>query len=109
MVFSLHEHELRPGVDIDQYEQEVAAAISKIKIDGLLNAYHLRGFKGGREARYAVLWIFASVEVIVAHFGSLDAPKWPPAWLHYENGVLAKFLDRHPDTINFTDYVAINT
>ena len=104
MVYSLHEHELRAGVDVAQYEREVAEAIAQIKIAGLLHAYHLKGFKGEREGRYGVLWVFASKEAIAENFGTLDNPKWPEAWLHYENDVLAKFLDRHPDTVDFTDY-----
>lgn len=104
MIFSLHEHELRPDVDVEQYESEVAAAIAQIKIPGLLHAYHVKGFKGMRDGRYGVLWVFEKEESIVENFGTPDDPKWPDSWLHYENDVLAKFLDRHPDSVNFTSY-----
>ncbi len=108
MVYALHEHELREGVDETQYELEVSEAIKKIKIPGLLKAHHLKGFKGERNGRYAVLWVFESEESIAENFGTLEDPKWPEEWLHYENNVLTKFLDRHPNKINFTDYRIIN-
>lgn len=108
MIYSLHEHELRPDVDLEQYEEEVAAAIAQIDIPGLLHAYHLKGFKGERDGRYGVLWIFDSEESIVENFGTPNNPKMPAVWKHYENDVLSKFLDRHPDTIDYTDYAIIS-
>lgn len=104
MVYSIHEHELRPGVDVAQYEQDVAHALGNLHVPGLVNAQHLKGFKGTRTGKYAVLWIFESAEVIEQNFGTADNPKWPADWLHYENEVLAQYLDRHPDTVVFTDY-----
>ena len=41
--------------------------------------------------------------------GTLDDPKWPSDWLHYENNVLAKYLTCHPDKIHFTDYGLIKS
>ena len=106
-VFSIHEHELREGVDPVQYEKEVSAALQTLHIPGLLHVRHLKGFKGKRVQKYTVLWTFESEDAIVQNFGTSDNPKWPEDWLRYENDVLAKFLDRHPDKIDFTDFHVI--
>ena len=103
-VFSLHEHELKPGVDEAAYKREVAEAIDKLRVPGLKQAFHVQGFKGERDQRYGVLWIFESEESIVESFGTPDNPKLPDDWLHYENDILAKYLDRHPDTVDCTGY-----
>jgi hypothetical protein len=104
MVYAIHEHELKPGVDVAQYERDVAAAIRRMKIPGLLATHHLRGFRGVRANRYAVLWLFESEDALTQNFGTPDDRRWPPDWAHYENVVLAQYLDRHPDTIDYTDY-----
>lgn len=106
-VYSIHEHELNPAADPQAYEAAVQEAIARLRVPGLLAAQHLKGFKGERDGRYAVLWIFESAEAIRRNFGTPDAPIWPPDWLHYENEVLAPFLDRHPDTVDFTDYAIL--
>ena len=107
-VYAIHEHELRRGVDEREYERQVGEAIRNLRVPGLLHAIHLKGFKAQREGKYAVLWIFENQEAIVRNFGTSDNPKHPADWLHYENDVLAKFIDRKPDTINFTDYHAVS-
>ncbi len=107
-ILSLHEHELKPDVDQEQYEQEVSTALRNMKIPGLLKSYQLKGLKGERQDRYAVLWIFENMEVIQNNFGTLDNPIWPEDWLYYENEILAKFLISHPDKIHFTDYGIIS-
>lgn len=104
MIYAIHEHELKAGVDVTQYERDVATAIAQMNIPGLLAAHHLHGWRGVRADRYAVLWIFESEAAILENFGTPDQQRWPPAWEHYENGVLAPYLDRHPDTIAYTDY-----
>ena len=103
-VYTFHEHELRSGIDHDDYEKKIGEAIKQLRVPGLLHAYHLKGFKGHRNGKYAILWIFESEEAIVRNFGTPQNPKWPKDWLHYENDVLAPFIDRHPDKIDFTDY-----
>jgi hypothetical protein len=108
MIYAIHEHELKPGVDIAQYEQAVAAAIAQMKIPGLLAAHHLRGLRGVRANRYAVLWIFTSEAALAENFGTPEQRRWPPDWAYYENVVLAPFLDRHPDTIDYTDYRVVS-
>ncbi len=107
-IIAIHEHELKPNVNPKQYEQEVDYALTTLNIPGLLKAYHLKGFKGKRNGRYAVVWIFENKDAITKNFGTPENPKWPKDWLHYENEILAKFLDRHPDSIDFTDYEIIS-
>jgi hypothetical protein len=104
MIYAVHEHELKRDADVAQYERDVAAAIAHMNVPGLLAAHHLRGFRGVRANRYAVLWLFASEEAITENFGTLEQRRWPPDWAHYENVILAKYLDRHPDMIDYTDY-----
>jgi hypothetical protein len=104
MIYAIHEHELKPGVDVTQYERDVATAIAHMNIPGLVAAHHLRGWRGVRRKRYAVLWIFASEATLTENFGTPDQRRWPPDWDHYENVVLAQYLDRHPDAIDYTDY-----
>jgi hypothetical protein len=104
MIYAIHEHELRPGVDIVCYENDVAAALQQMKVPGLLQAIHLKGFGGERLDKYAVLWIFENVEALTRNFGTPEQRKFPADWLYYENVILAQYLDRHPDAIDYTDY-----
>lgn len=109
MIYAMHEHELRSGVDITGYENDVAAALQQMKVSGLLQAVHLKGFHGKRNNRYAVLWIFENAEALTLNFGTPEQRKFPDDWLHYENVILARYLDRDPDTIDYTDYNMIKT
>jgi len=104
MIYAIHEHELKPGVDADQYEKAVAAAIARMKVPGLLAAHHLQGLRGVRAKRYAVLWIFASEAALVENFGTPEERRMPPDWAAYENEILAQYLDRDPDMVELTDY-----
>lgn len=107
-IFAVHEHELRTGVSSDQYEQEVKEALQNFRVPGLLGAYHLKGIKGKRDQKYGVLWIFEDEQALINNFGTPGNPKCPKDWLYYENQVLSKFLDRDPDTIDYTDYHVLN-
>jgi hypothetical protein len=104
MIYAIHEHELKPDADEVAYERDVAAALAQMKVPGLLHAHHLKGVRGERSGKYAVLWVFANEAALVENFGPPDNRKWPADWLHYENVILARYLDRHPDTIDYTDY-----
>lgn len=104
MICAIHEHELRPEVDVTSYEREVAAAIAQMRIPGLRQVFHLKGWRGARAGRYAVLWIFASMAALEENFGTAEQRRWPPDWADYENTILTRYLDRHPDTIVYTDY-----
>lgn len=107
MIYAIHEHELLPDVDLAAYEHDVAAAIRKMQVPGLLQAVHLKGIGGKRPGQYAVLWLFESADALTRNFGTPEARKFPPDWLYYENEVLTKYLDRHPDTIDYTDYTIV--
>lgn len=104
MIICFHEHELKSNADTFRYETEVSATLSRLNINGLIQAYLLKGLKGERSCAYAVLWFFSNIEAIENNFGTLDNPKWPDDWLYYENEILAKYLTVHPDKIHFTDY-----
>lgn len=104
MIYAVHEHELRPGIDTARYESDVAATLQQMKVPGLLQAIHLKGFGGKRSNKYAVLWLFENAEALTQNFGTSEARKFPPDWLYYENVILAQYLDRDPDTIDYTDY-----
>jgi nicotinamidase-related amidase len=106
-VFSVHEHELKPDINIEKYEQEVGLALSQLRVPGLLHAYLIKGFKGKRKEGYGVLWVWENQQAIHENFGTPEHPKWPSDWLHYENEVLAKYLIRHPDKIDFTTYITL--
>lgn len=108
MIYAVHEHELLPDVDLAAYEHDVAAAIGKMQVPGLLQAIHLKGIGGKRPGNYAVLWLFESAAALTRNFGTPAARKFPPDWLYYEHEVLTKYLDRHPDTIDYTDYTIVN-
>ncbi len=107
MIYAIHEHELRPAVDIARYENDVAAALQQMKVPGLLQAVHLKGFGGKRTDRYAVIWIFEDATALTRNFGTSEQRKFPADWLYYENEILAQYLDRVPDTIDYTDYHTI--
>lgn len=107
-VYTVHEHNLRSSADRAAYETAIGQAIQELRIPGLLHAYHLKAFKGKRQGAYAVLWIYENRDAIIQNFGTPENPKWPEAWLHYENEVLAPFIDEHPDKIRFSAYEVIS-
>ncbi len=107
MIYAIHEHELRSGVDIARYESDVAAALQQMKVPGLLQVVHLKGFHGKRVDSYAVVWIFENAEALTLNFGAPEQRKFPADWFYYETVVLAPYLDRDPDTIDYTDYTIV--
>lgn len=103
-VISVHEHELREGVDQEEYERVLEQALKDLHdIPGLQTVFVLKSFKGSRARKWAVIWIWENKKAIIKNFGTTDAPIMPPAWIAYEN-TIAPFLDRHPDTITFSAY-----
>lgn len=110
LIVAVHEHELRPDVDNEVYEQEMKDALVLLQrmIPGLLTAFHIKGIKGKRTNKYAVIWLFANQQVLEDNFGTVDNPKMPDAWRIYENNTLAKFLTQDPNAINFTDYTVLS-
>ena len=107
-VIAFHEHEVKSEINYSEYENDIKDILQNFKIPGLLYSFFLKGFKGERSQKYAIIWIFKNKEAIEENFGTFENPRWPQEWLHYENDVLAKYLICHPDAINFTDYCIIN-
>ena len=109
-VVSIHENELRPGVEPAVFEHALNDAERRGLFDlpGLCEHLFLRGLKGARRGAYAALWIFESREVWEALWGPPDAPhppsQYPEKWQVWENEILAPLLSQDPDTIRFTSY-----
>jgi hypothetical protein len=112
-VVSVHEYELRPGVQAADFERALRDAECRGLFDlpGLSEHYFLRGLKGARGSAYAAVWIFDSREAWEALWGPPDAPRppsqYPENWRIWENEILAPFLTQDPDTIRFTSYQEI--
>ena len=111
-VISLHEYELRPGVQAADFERALRDAEQRGLFDlpGLTEHCFLRGLKGARRDAYAALWVFESREAWERLWGRPEAPhppsQYPAKWQVWEE-ILAPFLVQDPDTIRFTSYQAI--
>ena len=109
-VVSVHEYELKPGVQPADFERALRDAERRGLFDlpGLGGHYFLRGLKGARQDAYAAIWIFESREAWENLWGPPEAPRppsqYPRKWQVWENEVLAPFLIQYPDTIRFTSY-----
>lgn len=109
-VVSVHEYELKVGVDPATFERAVRDAESRglLRLPGLVGHHFLRGIKGTRHARYAAIWIYESREAWQRLWGTPDAPlrfaEYPETWRIWEEQVLAPLLSKVPDAIAFTAY-----
>lgn len=109
-VVSIHEYELRPGIDPADFERALSDAERRglFELPGLREHHFLRGLKGARRGAYAALWIFESREAWEKLWGPLGAPhppsQYPEKWQVWENEILAPLLSQDPDTIRFTSY-----
>jgi hypothetical protein len=107
---SVHEYELRPGVEPADFERAIAEAERRGLFDlpGLSEHHFLRGLKGDRRGAFAAIWVFESRDAWEKLWGPPDAPfapsRYPPKWKAWENEILAPLLSRDPDTIRFTSY-----
>jgi hypothetical protein len=112
-VVSVHEYELKPGVQPADFERALRDAERRGLLDlpGLIGHHLLRGLKGARRDGYAAIWVFESREAWEKLWGPPDAPvppaQYPQKWQVWENEVLAPFLTQDPDTIRFTSYEEI--
>ncbi len=110
LVISIHEYSLKPGVEEFAFE----AALSRARESGLLNlpglekVYFVKGLRGRRQGKYAAIWIYRSRQDWEKLWGPVDRPiapeQYPDNWKQWEQEVLAPFLDRDPDRIDFTSY-----
>lgn len=114
-VVSIHEYELRPGIDPADFERALSDAERRGLFDlpGLCDHRFLRGLKGARRGAYAAVWIFDSREAWEKLWGPPGAPRppsqYPQKWQVWENEVLAPLLVQDPDTIRFTTYEELET
>jgi heme-degrading monooxygenase HmoA len=112
-VISVHEYELKPGVQAADFERALRDAEHRglLELPGLCEHHFLRGVKGARRGAYAAIWVFESREAWEKLWGRPDTPhppsRYPEQWRVWENEVLAPFLARDPDTIRFTSYEEI--
>ena len=109
-VISVHEYELKPGVQDADFERALHDAERRGLLDlpGLTAHHFLRGLKGARRGAYTAIWIFESREAWERLWGTVEAPRpaaeYPENWKTWENAILAPFLTQDPDTIRFTSY-----
>jgi hypothetical protein len=112
-VISVHEYELKPGVEGIQFKRafQDAEARGLFSLPGLVEYHFVKGVRGVRRGKYAVLWIYESKEAWEQPWGPVDQPfpkdKYPQKWLIWENEVLSPFLSQDPDKISYTSYLAL--
>jgi hypothetical protein len=109
-LISVHEYELKPGADEDQFEAAIVDAIQMgmLQLPGLEDIYFVRGIKGVRQGKFAAIWIYESREAWQRIWGAPEAPlekaHYPEQWLVWEEEVLTPFLEGDPDRISYTAY-----
>ena len=112
-VISVHEYEMKPGVEDADFERAIHDAEERGLFDlpGLTGYYFLKGFKGQRRGAYAALWIFESIEAWEKVWGPVGRPRpaeeYTATWKVWEREILTFFLTQDPDTIRFTTYAEI--
>ena len=110
-IISVHEYNLKQDVEVDEFERAVSQARGSGLLDlpGLETFYFIKGVRGDRTGRYAIVWIYESRDAWEALWGGegdpLPAEKYPQNWTTWEQEVLAQYLDRDPDRIAFTAYM----
>jgi heme-degrading monooxygenase HmoA len=109
-IVSIHEYDLRPGINVEQFEQVLrdAEARGLLQLPGLVAHHFVKGAKGVRRGAYATLWIYESREAWEHLWGTAEHPRppqeYPDTWKVWEQDILAPFLGNHPDAIRFTAY-----
>jgi heme-degrading monooxygenase HmoA len=80
-IFAIHEYELRGNIDDEEFESVLKSTLLSPELDmpGPESRHLLKGYKGEREGKYLVLWIFESQEALEELFGTQDRPKRGPA------------------------------
>ena len=109
-VISVHEYNLRPGIDEQDFEDAILDAKKRglLKLPGLIDYFLVKGIRGFRKGKYGAVWVYESIEVWEKLWGPMDKPiskeDYPPNWQVWENEVLQPFLEQDPDSIKFTAY-----
>ena len=112
-VISIHEYELKPNVEGAQFERAFKEAETRGLFDlpGLLQYHFVKGIRGARRGKYAVIWVYESKQAWEQLWGLVDQPipksNYPDRWLTWEDEVLAPFLRQDPDAISFTSYLVL--
>jgi len=73
-VISIHEYDLKPGVDLAAFERAIRDAERRglFGLAGLVEHHFLRGIKGARRDAYSAVWVFESREVWEKLWGTLS-------------------------------------
>ena len=109
-IISVHEYDLKAGVEPEQFERALRSAEARglLQLPGLLAHHFVKGTKGVRNGAYAAVWIYESREAWERLWGSPEHPRrpedYPATWKVWEEELLAPFLKQHPDAICFTTY-----
>jgi hypothetical protein len=109
-IISIHEYELKSGVNREEFEQAVQEARNQglFQLPGLVEFHFIKGIRGVRKDKFCAVWVYESREAWERLWGPIDIPQkkndYPENWKKWENEVLAPFLSTDPDKINFTAY-----
>lgn len=112
-VISIHEYELKAGVEKAQFEMafQEAEARGIFELPGLVKYHFVKGIRGERRGKYAVLWIYESQKAWEQLWGAIDQPiskgKYPEKWSTWEDEILVNFLSQDPDRISYTSYLVL--
>jgi hypothetical protein len=108
-VISIHEYDLKDGVDVDTFQQvvEQAEELDLFQLPGLEGYHFLIGIKGKRMNALGAIWVYRSREAWENLWGSVEAPKppatYPDNWRRWE-ALLEPLLKCKPDEIPLTAY-----
>jgi hypothetical protein len=86
-IFGLHEVELRAGADPGEYERFLAEEMAPLPMLPGWRAHLLRGERGEREGRFAVLYEVESIEGRDRYFPAAEQP----------SEEFRRYLEQHPD------------
>ncbi len=110
LIISIHEYELKPGVDEEEFEKAFHSAKEKglFNLPGLKEYHLIKGIRGDRKNKYAAIWIYESEDAWEKLWGPVGEPKskdeYPDEWKRWEDEILSEFLITEPDKITFTSY-----
>jgi hypothetical protein len=109
-VVSIHEYQLKSEAAGESFERAILEARERglLRLPGLEESGFLRRIRGSRGAKYGTIWIYESVGAWEKLWGKIQSPlerdDYPENWRTWEDRVLAGYLDRKPDRIEFSAY-----
>lgn len=109
-VISVHEYQLKSGTSDQVFERAILEARGRglLRLPGLAESGFLRRIRGSRRAKYGAIWIYESIGAWEELWGTVQSPlergDYPENWRKWEDQVLASYLDREPDRIEFSAY-----